>query len=78
LEFPTHLFNLNNLKVTCIGNGYSALGKIDLDYLDKRLNAFYPVLMERVDMTKFPMWLQGLEGHYHIMTEREYKKIIKV
>jgi len=69
-------FKLKNLNIICIGNGYSALGKIDLDYLDYRLNAFYPVLMERIDMTKFPDFLQGLEGHYHILTEEEYEKII--
>jgi len=69
-------FNLRNLKITCIANGYSALGKIGLDYLDTRLNSFYPVLMIRVDMSKFPIWLHGLEGHYHIMTEEEYAQII--
>ena len=67
---------LKNLKVTCIANGYSALGKIDLDYLDTRLNAFYPILMVRIDMTRFPIWLRGLEGHYRILTEKEYEKII--
>ena len=71
-----HDFNLKNLKITCIGNGYSALGKVDLDYLENRLNAFCPVTMERVDMSKYPEYLQGLEGHYHTMTEEEYEKII--
>lgn len=69
-------FKLKNLKITCIANGYSALGKIDLDYLETRLNSFYPVVMKRADMSGFPIWLQGLEGHYHIMTEEEYEKII--
>lgn len=69
-------FNLKNLRITCIANGYSALSKIDLDYLDNRLNAFYPVLMAKVDMTSYPVWLQDLEGHYHIMTEEEYAEII--
>ena len=71
-----HNFNLKNLKITCIANGYSALGKIDLDYLETRLNAFYPVIMKRINMFKFPLWLQDLEGHYHIMTKEEYEKII--
>ena len=69
-------FKLKNLRIICIANGYSALGKIGLDYLDIRLNAFYPVLMARIDMTGYPVWLQGLEGHYHTMTEEEYEKII--
>ena len=69
-------FELRNLKVTCIGNGYSALGKVDLSRLDARLNAFYPVEMVRPDMNKYPEYLQGLEGHYHIITEEEYAQII--
>lgn len=71
-----HDFNLKNLKITCIANGFSALGKIDLDYLEKRLDTFYPVKMIRTDMSKFPVFLQGLEGHYHTLTEKEYEKII--
>lgn len=70
-------FNLKNLIITCIANGYSALGKIDLDYLDKRLNAFYPVLMAKVNMSKYPSWLQGLEGHYTILTKKRYEELIK-
>ena len=69
-------FKLDNLKIACIANGYSALGKVDLDQLGNRLNAFYPVLMVKVDTSKYPEWLAGLEGHYHIMNKEEYEKII--
>ncbi|MBM3283299.1 hypothetical protein FJY90_03505 [Candidatus Gottesmanbacteria bacterium] len=69
-------FELRNLKITCIANGFSALGKIDLDYLKNRLKAFYTVDMVRIDMSRFPDWLQGLEGHYHVITKEEYEKII--
>lgn len=71
-----HDFKLTNLKIACIGNKYSALSKIDLNYLDARLNAFYPVEVVRVDMNKYPEWLQGLEGHYHTMSKEEYETII--
>ena len=71
-----HNFNLKNLKITCIANGYSALGSIDLDYLEKRFNSFYPVIMERIDMSKYLDFLQELKGHYHILTKEEYEKII--
>lgn len=70
-----HDFNLKNLKITCIANGFSALGKIDLGYLEKRLNAFYPVEMIRIDMSKYPDFLQGLEGHYCILNEIRYKEL---
>jgi len=69
-------FELRNLKITCIANGFSALGKIDLDYLKNRLKAFYTVDMVRINMSRFPDWLQGLEGHYHVITKEEYEKII--
>ena len=69
-------FKLTNLKVVCIANGYSALKKVDLDQLDARLNAFYPVIMIRTNMNRYPEWLRGLEGHYHTMTLSEYEAII--
>lgn len=71
-----HDFDLKNLEIVCIANSYSALGKVDLDYLDYRLNTFYPVEIIRIDMSEYPKYLQGLKGHYHILTEEEYEKII--
>jgi len=70
-------FKLTNLKIFCIGNGYSALREVDLDQLDARLNAFYPVTMIRADMSKYPEWLQGLSGHYCVLNEVQYAQIIR-
>jgi transketolase len=68
---------LENLRVTVIGNGYTALGKTDDDLLDLRMQFFYPSLMVKTNLFAFPEWLQGLEGHYHIMSKKEYQEIIK-
>lgn len=67
---------LENLKVTCIGNGYSAMGKVDVDLLDTRMQMFYPSLMVKPDIFKYPDFLQGLEGHYAIMSDEDYQGIL--
>jgi len=66
---------LENLRVIVIANGYSAYSKLDLDYLEQRLQSFYPVLFLKTNLYDFPDWLQGLEGHYHTITDSEYKEV---
>ncbi len=34
------------------------------------------LFMVKTNMNEWPIWLQGQEGHYHIMTEEEYEKSI--
>ena len=68
---------LENLRISVVGNGYSALGKTDVDLLDLRMQYFYPSLMVKTDLFDFPEWLQGLEGHYRVMTKEEYEEITK-
>ena len=67
---------LENLKVMVNANGTGAYGKIDTDLLDQRINMFYPTLVVRTKMFKFPDYLQGVHGHYKILNEKEYKEII--
>lgn len=64
---------LENLKVMVNANGYSAYGKVDSDWLDLRLQYFYPTMVERTDSYEWPEYLQGLEGHYHVLTKEEYE-----
>lgn len=68
---------LENLKVVCNANGYSALGKVDIDALDTRMQMFYPSLVLRTDMFKYPDFLQSINGHYVSMTEGQYEEILK-
>ena len=66
---------LENLRVAVIANGYGAYGEIDTEDLDTRLNSFYPTLVVRANMFKWPDWLQGLKAHYAIMNEEMYKEV---
>lgn len=68
---------LENLKVIVNANGYSALSKVDVDLLDTRLQMFFPTLVVKTDMFKYPSFLQGVQGHYHKLSNSEYKEIIK-
>jgi transketolase len=68
---------LENLRITVNANGYSAYGKADADLLDLRMQYFYPSLVMRTDMFKYPDFLQGVNGHYQTLDEEKYKEIMK-
>lgn len=68
---------LENLRVVVVANGYSALDKVDLDYLEHRLKTFYPLIFARVNLFDFPDWLQEPDGHYVVMNELQYREVIK-
>ncbi len=69
---------LENLRITCNANGFSAYNKIDVDDLDTRMQAFYPSLVVRTNMFRWPEWLQGVDGHYQKMdTPERYEEIMK-
>lgn len=67
---------LENLKVVVNANGYSALGKTDVDMLDTRLQMFYPCLVVRTDLFKYPEWLQGVTAHYLALNDEQYKELM--
>jgi len=68
-------YELENLRVALIANGYSAYDKVDIDDLDIRINSFYPTLMVKHNMFSYPEYLQGLQGHYHVLSDEEYKEV---
>lgn len=67
---------LENLKIVVNANGFSALGRVDVDLLDTRMQMFYPSLVLKTDMFKYPEWLQGLEAHYLALNEEQYKELM--
>lgn len=67
---------LENLKVVCNANGYSALGKTDVSVLDTRMQMFYPSLVVGTDMFKYPDYLNGVAGHYASLNEERYKELL--
>lgn len=65
---------LENLRVTVNANGWSAYNQVDVDLLDLRMQYFYPSLVIRTDMFKYPAWLQGVDGHYQAINTPERLK----
>lgn len=56
-----HDQKITNLRLYVNANGFGAYGPINLDYLEQRLIAFYPVEFRR---TTVPEQFSGLKGHY--------------
>lgn len=67
---------LENLRITVICNGYGAYGPVDIDMLDYRMQMVYPSLCLRPDTLEYPDWMQGLDAHYVVMNEDQYKEIL--
>ncbi len=69
---------LENLRLACVCNSYSAYEKMDIELLDTRLNMFYPTMCFRCNIFGFPGWLQGLDGHYAKIDSKErYDEIMR-
>ena len=65
--------SLKNIHVYVNINGYAAYDPVDTKYLVKRLKAFLPSInLEFTDVNYYP-FLKGLNAHYHIMSEEDYK-----
>jgi len=58
-------------------NGTSAMGKCDVDLLEARMQYFYPSVVFKTNMFKYPDFLQGIAGHYKVLNEEEYKEVTK-
>ena len=65
---------LENLRITVIANGYSALGRIEVDYLKHRLQSFYPTMVVEPNLFHLPEFVQGVDGHYCVMNEKMFKE----
>lgn len=68
---------LDNIKVYININGYAAYDAIDVDYLEKRLTAFLPEINLRRTNVSHYSFLCGLNAHYHIMKEEDYKEVME-
>jgi transketolase len=66
---------LENLRLAVICNGSGAYGKIEVDILERRLEMFYPNVVIKANLFNYPDWFQGLEGHYHVLTDENMKEI---
>lgn len=71
-----HDQNIKNIEVYVNINGYAAYDKVDSEYLTNRLIAFLPnINLRYTSVNQYP-FLKGINAHYHIMSEEEYKSIL--
>lgn len=72
-----HENNINNIEIYVNVNGYAAYDKVDSKYLVDRLQTFLPnINIEYTTVNQYP-FLRGLNAHYHIMSEEDYKSTLK-
>jgi len=65
--------NLSNIEVYVNVNGYAAYDKVDVKYLVDRLKVFLPTINIRYTSVNQYPFLRGLNAHYHVMSEQDYK-----
>ena len=65
--------NLSNIEVYVNVNGYAAYDKVDIKYLVDRLKVFLPTINIRYTSVNQYSFLRGLNAHYHVMSEEDYK-----
>ena len=65
--------NLSNIEVYVNVNGYAAYDKVDIKYLVDRLKVFLPTINIRYTSVNQYPFLRGLNAHYHVMSEEDYK-----
>ena len=68
--------NLSNIEVYVNVNGYAAYDKVDIKYLVDRLKVFLPTINIRYTSVNQYPFLRGLNAHYHIMSEEDYKSTL--
>ena len=70
--------NISNIEVYVNVNGYAAYMEVDSVYLEQRLKAFLPSInIRHTSVEQFP-FLKGLNAHYHIMNEENYKEALNI
>lgn len=66
---------LENIKLAVVANGYGGYGNVDVNTLDLRLQLFYPCLVVKTNLFAYPEFLQGLNGHYTVLTKEQYEEL---
>jgi len=67
--------NIKNIHVYVNINGYAAYDSVNVDYLVQRLLAFLPNINLRYTNVEQYHFLKGLNAHYHIMSDEDYKSV---
>ena len=69
-------YNFNPSDIYVNVNGYAAYDKVDVKYLVDRLKVFLPTINIRYTSVNQYPFLRGLNAHYHIMSEKDYKSTL--
>ena len=69
--------DIKNIEVHANVNGLCAYKEVDVDYMTKRLLAFLPTIHIHYTTVEHYPFLKGLNAHYHVMKEKDYKQINK-
>jgi transketolase len=72
-----YLNSIKNIKIYVNVNGYCAYDKINKSYLVKRLQSFLPDINVEYTSVEQLSFLNGLNAHYHIMSEEDYISSLK-
>lgn len=67
--------DLQNIDIYVNDNGYGAYGETFIDY-DREDWPYIDNIS--TNMFEWPHWLQALKGHYHVMSEDDYKEALEV
>lgn len=72
-----HNKNIKNIEVHVNVNGYAAYDTINKKYLIDRLKVFLPsIIIHETSVDQFS-FLNGLNAHYHVMSENDYNNGLK-
>lgn len=70
--------DIKNIEVHVNINGYAAYMEIDKQYLADRLKVFLPEInIHYTTVEQYP-FLRGLNSHYHVMSEEDYKQVLSL
>lgn len=69
--------SIENIEVYVNINGLCAYKEVDKKYLSDRLLSFFPEINLRYTTVEHFSFLKGLNAHYHIMSEENYKHALK-
>jgi len=70
--------NIKNIEVYVNINGLCAYKEVDQDYMTSRLKAFMPRIELRYTTVEQYPFLKGLNAHYHVMSEENYKQVLDI
>jgi transketolase len=69
--------NISNIEVFVNINGLCAYKEVDINYMSTRLKAFLPRIELRYTTVEQYPFLKGLNAHYPVMSEENYKQVIE-